>query len=229
MSGRSQAGINRYFRHRTWWRALHRTVAVSALLFLIAEVAVIAVSSVRPARAQAALAPAGQGFTVTPGDLHFIMKQIKIAEHHSATLTASNPCGTLVGPGPDQIPDRLTPSGLRTVDGSCNNLFTTRERWGATDELFPRLTTPLFRDADPVPAGFGPDAGTPTSYKTGNVFDEQPRIISNLIVDQTSTNPAAVAASGHPVRSQNPTATAVPCQTDPDPTAVPPVPGVPAG
>jgi hypothetical protein len=100
----------------------------------VAEVAVVAVSSVRPQRALAAPAPPGEGFTVTAGDLHFIMKQIKIAEHHSATLTASNPCGTLVGPGPDQIPDRLTPYGLRTVDGSCNNLFPQRERFGAADE-----------------------------------------------------------------------------------------------
>src|SRR4029077_10226008 len=105
----------------------------------------------------------GSGFTVTPGDLQFILKQIKIAEHHAATLTAANPCGTLVGPGPDQIPDRLTPYALRTGDGSCNNLFPQRERFGAADELFPRLTTPSFRDADPVPTGFGPPG--PSSYK----------------------------------------------------------------
>ena len=65
----------------------------------------------------------GEGFTVTPSDLAFILKQIKIAEHHAATATPANPCGTLVGPGPNQIPDRLSPYGLRTVDGSCNNLF----------------------------------------------------------------------------------------------------------
>src|SRR4051794_1803093 len=199
------------------------------MLFVLAEIAAVAVSTVRPSRAQAAPAPAGQGFTVTAGDLHFIMKQIKIAEHHSATLTASNPCGTLVGPGPDQIPDRLTPYGLRSVDGSCNDLFPARERFGAADELFPRLTTPSFRDADPVPPGFGPPGPSSYKQKKGNVFDDQPRVVSNLIVDQTSENPAAVAASGHPVRTQDPTATATPCSTDPDPTALPPVTGVPAG
>jgi len=31
----------------------------------------------------------GNGFTVTPGDLAFILKQIKIAEHHAATQTAA--------------------------------------------------------------------------------------------------------------------------------------------
>src|SRR5262245_33268250 len=64
----------------------------------------------------------GSGFNVTPGDLAFILRQIKIAEHHAATATPANPCGTLVGPGPDQIPDALTSYGLRTTDGSCNNL-----------------------------------------------------------------------------------------------------------
>jgi Ca2+-binding RTX toxin-like protein len=192
------------------------------MLFLIAEIAAIGVSVVKPGRARAAAATPGQGFTVTAGDLHFIMKQIKIAEHHSATLTADNPCGTLVGDGPDQIPDRLTPYGLRTVDGSCNNLFPARERFAASDELFPRLTERRFRDAGDVPTGFPDPAGTHTQYaqKTGNVYDDTARVASNLIVDQTVTNPAAVAAAGHPVRSQDPTASSVPCKTDPviDPT-----------
>jgi hypothetical protein len=78
--------------------------------------------------AHAAAAPTGSGFTVTSGDLAFILKQIKISERHATTLTASNPCGTLVAqpgdgiPDSEQIPDYLTTYGLRTVDGSCNNL-----------------------------------------------------------------------------------------------------------
>ena len=108
--------------------------------------------------AQGAPAPVGQGFTVTTGDLKFILKQIKIAEHHAATLTPANPCGTLVGTGPDQIPDRLSAYGLRTVDGSCNNLFPGREKFAAADVPFPRLTTPVFRAAEGAPAGFPPQA-----------------------------------------------------------------------
>jgi len=101
------------------------------------------------------------------------MKQIKISEHHAATYTASNPCGTLVGPGPDQIPDRLTPYGLRTVDGSCNNLFgpppagsQDRHNFGAADQPFPRLTQPKFRDAEDTPAAFLPPGApsSPSSY-----------------------------------------------------------------
>src|SRR4051812_34183361 len=173
----------------------------------------------------------GSGFTVTPGDLAFILKQIKIAEHHAATLTPANPCGTLVGSGPDQIPDALTSYGLRTVDGSCNNLLPGREKFAAADVPFPRLAgSPVFRQAEGAPAGFfgpGSPAIPSSSYaqKKGFVFDSQPRVISNLISDQTSTNPAAVAAAGFPVRTQGNPASATPCTTEPTATT----PGVPAG
>ncbi|MCU1657802.1 MAG: heme peroxidase, partial [Pseudonocardiales bacterium] len=134
--------------------------------------------------ARAVPAPVGNGFTVTTGDLAFILKQIKISEHHAATLTAANPCGTLVGSGPDQIPDRLSAYGLRTVDGSCNNLFPGREKFAAADVPFPRLTTPVFNAAEGAPPGFPPQATSTYAQKKGLVYDSQPRVISNLIVDQ---------------------------------------------
>src|SRR3954447_13598805 len=232
MSGTFRARSTRHTRHR-WWGAFHRTAAVSAMLFLVAEVGAVAVSAVRTPGASAAPAPPGQGFTVTPGDLHFILKQIQISEHHAATQTPGNLCGTLVGSGANQIPDRLTSYGLRTVDGSCNNLFEskiaddpspTRVHFGGADQVFPRLTNPKFRDAEAASPGFfgpppAPPAPTASSYadKNKNVFDSQPRTISNLIVDQTSTNPAAIAAAEFPVRSQgNPGLS--PCKTDPDPS-----------
>ena len=213
-------------RRHPWLGAVHRTVAVVAALFLLAELAVVAVSTVKPGKAEAAVAPTGQGFTVTPGDLKFILNQIKIAERHAATLTPDNPCGTLVGSGKDQIPDRLTAYGLRTVDGSCNNLFAGRETFAAADQPFPRLTKPVFKDAES--STFGPPRSTSYKQKKGDVFDSQPRTISNLIVDQTSTNPAAVAAAGVPVRTQG-NEGVVPCTTDPDETVDPPVAGVPDG
>src|SRR3954451_6898312 len=168
----------------------------------------------------------GSGFTVTPGDLQFILKQIKIAERHSVTATPANPCGTLVGPAPDQIPDALTSYGLRTVDGSCNNLLPGREKFAAADVPFPRLAgSPVFRTAEAAPAGFPPQPSSSYAQKKGFVFDSQPRLISNLIVDQTSSNPAAVAAALRPVRTQRNPPSAIPCTTDPTPTT----PGVPAG
>src|SRR4051794_11635918 len=219
-----------------------KVAAVSAAAIITAFITPLSLAH----PAQAVTAPVGNGFTVTAGDLSFILKQIKIAERHSATLTASDPCGTLVGPGKYQIPDRLTSYGLRPVDGSCNNLLadttwaqvtpknqsdtaaTTpakRARFGSADEPFPRLTRPVFSPADVASGPFAnivqpgsTDADGRTSYATNkDVVDSQPRTISNLIVDQTSTNPAAVAAAGFPVRTQgNPGK--FPCTTDPNPS-----------
>jgi Ca2+-binding RTX toxin-like protein len=194
---------------RAWRR---RSLAMAGLLAATVTPALFISSS------EAVQAPVGQGFTVTPSDLSFVLKQIKIAERHSATLTPADPCGTQVGPNPNQIPDRLTAYGLRTVDGSCNNLFPGREKFAAADVPFPRLTTPNFRDAEPITPAFPVGPPGPTSYKqklAGNVvIDSQPRLVSNLIVDQTSTNPAAVDAALNPVRTQGNPPSAVVC-TDP--------------
>ncbi|MDJ0377454.1 peroxidase family protein [Cryobacterium sp. PH31-L1] len=212
-------------RPKSAFRKSTRIVAAGMAVVLYAVLGLSSAIS-----ANAAVAPVGQGFTVTTSDLAYILKQIKIAEAHAATATPANPCGTLVGSGPNQIPDRLSSYGLRTVDGSCNNLLPGRETYGAADELFPRLTTPVFNDADPITSSFPVGAPGPTSYKqkTGSVVDAQPREVSNLIVDQTATNPAAVAAAGFPVRTQNAVGK-FPCTTDPDLTVDPPIVGVPAG
>ncbi len=177
----------------------------------------------------AVAAPVGEGFTITASDLSYILKQIKVAEAHVAnTTSATGPCGALLGTGPNQLASPLLSFGLRTVDGSCNNLVPGQETHGAADVVFPRLATPVFSAAESNPPLFGPP--TPSSYadkSQGNtVFDSQPRVISNLIVDQTSTNPAAVAAAGFPVRTQGNTGV-LPCTTDPDPLADPPVAAVP--
>src|SRR4051794_6693492 len=87
-----------------------RTVAMMAVAAVV-----FALIGTVPA-AMAAPAPVGNGFVVTAGDLAFILKQIQISERHAATQTPSNMCGTLVGPAADQIPDRLSSYGLRTVD-----------------------------------------------------------------------------------------------------------------
>jgi len=179
----------------------------------------------------------GAGLQVSPSDLEFILKQIKISEHHSVALAndtthAGGPCVGLLGTGPDQVPDIITSYGLRTVDGSCNNLIPGREKFGTADTLFPRLTTPVFNAAEQA-GPFASIPGTPqppaqTSYQqtTGAVVDSQPRTISNLIVDQTSANPAAVSAAAFPVRTQRAPGL-FPCTTDPDPTLG--IVGVPTG
>jgi Ca2+-binding RTX toxin-like protein len=202
------------------------TVTVAALVG-----AVLTPLTITPA--QAVTAPAGQGFVITPSDLKFILAQTKIAEHHAYTLTPDHLCDTMIGTGPNQFPSALVSKGLRTVDGSCNNLIPGQEGFGAADELFPRISSKSFRGAEGVESGFfgpGSPAVPSSSYvqTSGNVFDSTPRTISNLIVDQTRTNPAAIAAAGFPVRSQD--GTQIPnCTTDPDPLATPPVEGVPEG
>ncbi len=138
-----------------------------------------------------AAAPVGQGFEVNASDLRFILKQIKIAEQHVANTTgATGPCGALMGPGENQIPEGgvgvTLPWGLRTVDGSCNNIaLPSQSEFGTADNTFPRI----------APAEYRPGY-TPTGPNVPPIQDSSPRMISNLIVDQSLTNPAAVEAAG---------------------------------
>ena len=116
-------------------------------------------------------------FTVTLHDLAFILKQIKISE------AATNPDGSINGDAlRDLVSSPLLPYGLRTVDGSWNSLLPGQELYGSADQTMPRLTALNWQDADAM-----------TSYIQlgGTVIDADPRIISNLISDQTASNPAA--------------------------------------
>jgi hypothetical protein len=121
-------------------------------------------------------------------DLEFILQQILIAEAHAAGQSLD-----------ELLPNSQVPWGLRTVDGSYNNLVEGRTFWGAADQEFLLLLDQQFRndqDGDTFDMNGGAPGGevTNTDYgATGNVADADPRIISNLIVDQTISNPAAVA------------------------------------
>ncbi len=197
----ASSGQARTPRTRGWSRHVARAAVLALVGGLVPGVAAVTVAP-SPATAAAA-APVGQGFNLNRSDLRFILKQIKISEQHASTATPGNPCGTLVGSGPDQVPSagngRDLPWGLRTVDGTCNNLYAGRENFGAANQAFPRLVPARFRDAEAGdPDGPGPAPSRSTSYaqKTGTVYDSQPRMISNLVVDQTATNPAAVEAAG---------------------------------
>ncbi|KAB7741891.1 choice-of-anchor D domain-containing protein [Nostocoides sp. F2B08] len=158
---------------------------------LAAGVAALTAASLTTWPAASAAAPVGQGFNLNASDLRFILKQIKIAEQHADTRTASNPCDTMRGSGPDQIPagevgDTL-PWGLRLVDGTCNNLVEGKTAVGAADQDFPRLVPKSLIAAE---------QNTTYTQTAGTVVDSRPRMISNLIVDQTESNPAAVEAAG---------------------------------
>src|SRR5499426_3135293 len=86
-------------------------------------------------QAQVSSTTSGQGFTIDAGDLRFIYQQILVAQDHAAG-------GTLLGSGPNQVSDPQLPRGLRTVDGSFNNLVPVPDQhlFGAADLLFPRMT-----------------------------------------------------------------------------------------
>ncbi len=151
-------------------------------------------------------------------DLSFILRQIKISEAHSSGTALTDiwvdANGNVVPANtPGAVPalsDPHVPYGLRTVDGTLNNLVEGRETWGASDQPMPRLFDPNWRndaDGDMMPLGppggprvtnndygviGGPSAGN--GGHSANVADADPRIISNLVVDQSISNPAAVAA-----------------------------------
>jgi Ca2+-binding RTX toxin-like protein len=118
-------------------------------------------------------------FFVSLEDLMFILNQIKIAEQ------TTNPDGTINGDALRDAVNPLAPFGLRTVDGTWNNLLPGQEQLGAADNIMPRLTTGTLL----------PQYTTPFIPGTTLYQDPEPRIISNLIVDQTATNPAAVTAA----------------------------------
>ncbi len=135
--------------------------------------------------------------TMIRSDLDFILAQIKIAEADAE--------------GINLVPNSELPWGLRRVDGSNNNLTPGQENYGAADQVFPR-TEPAVRpndqDGDSITFGRGPgatvltdtnygdfrpnDSTDPRAIQPGDVVDADPRIISNLIVDQTANNPAAI-------------------------------------
>ena len=158
-------------------------------------------------------------------DLEFILKQIRIAEAHAngtpLTEIRLDAAGRVItdrawyvsaafDPSlPLAIPDAKTPFGLRTVDGSYNNIVPGREHWGAADQPMPRLLRSNFINEgdDSMPLGGGQTVtnnnygviGAPTpgvnGGHSGNVADADPRLISNLVADMSFTNPAAIVAA----------------------------------
>src|SRR5262245_58561783 len=110
-------------------------------------------------------------------DLEFILRHIIIAERNAAGESLI-----------DILPNVVVPWGLRTVDGTFNNIYLTQAEFGAADNVFPRLADSNF-----------PTIGTANYAQVGGtVIDPTPRIISNLIVDQTANNPAAYAVAFDP-------------------------------
>jgi hypothetical protein len=140
-------------------------------------------------------------FVLIEEDLEHILKQIQIAEAHAAGGQLR--CATRTDTTGKCVPDPALPLGLRTVDGSFNNLE--HPTYGSADQPFPKKLPARWRRGEAAPAGApgnNPantamcEPGT-TCYaqRQGFVYDSEPRVISNLIVDQTIANPAAQNAA----------------------------------
>jgi Ca2+-binding RTX toxin-like protein len=135
-------------------------------------------------------------FNININDLQYILKQIKIAEASSAAYTGTPKTilqAIMDAYGVTAANATQLPAGLRTVDGTFNNLLPGGEQFGAADNPFPRLTDPVYTTGND-PGGFPVPHGTNYATSSGNIVDSDPRVISNLIVDMTPTNPAAIDA-----------------------------------
>ena len=98
---------------RTAWR-----LAVTALL---------ALPFVHASPAQAA--PIGQGLTITPADLSYILKQIKIAEAHVANTTSRpGPAARWSAPAPTSSPARCCRSGCGPSTAAATTSSRARRR-----------------------------------------------------------------------------------------------------
>ena len=117
-------------------------------------------------------------------------------------LTAATSTFGLTGLSNSYTWTQVDPLGVRQVDGQCNNITAVKAEpgssatdtalWGAADQQFPRIAPATNTPSTPYALS---DAQKAYQVPTNNVIDPTPRIISNLISDQTVANPAAVAAA----------------------------------
>ena len=171
-------------------KRLSRTVSVWLCAFSVLLNVPAGAQNVPPvAPAPAAGVSAATDLAFARGDLDYILTQIKIAEEH---VRRGVGCETLR----ELIPSALLPWGLRTVDGSCNNLLPDKGQLGAADEVFREAVEPQYDDGQLLTVGVLSEndvIGARTSYKRGDgstVEDSQPRLISRLITNNSTSNPA---------------------------------------
>src|SRR5215208_1050451 len=125
-------------------RAQKHWAYVTTIAMLMSSISGLIVPAV--VNAQSQVAPVSQGFLIDAEDLRFIFHQIEVGQAHAAG-------GQLLGPGANQVSsfgtaDPQLPIGLRTVDGSFNNLVPGQSKFGASDQNFPRLVSPTYRSAE---------------------------------------------------------------------------------
>lgn len=126
----------------------------SALLGGLATVmAITGVAGIGAGTTTASAVDTNPDFILIEEDLEHILKQIQIAESHAAggQLLCASPTDTTG----KCVPDPALPLGLRTVDGSFNNLKD--PEYGAADQPFPRKLPVQWRRAEAAPDGAPPN------------------------------------------------------------------------
>ena len=154
---------------------------------------------------------------MTKEDLQYILLQIGVAEAHNQRLggdagiradyadgvynivASQEALRWVLNTGAQAVQGApagdAQPFGLRSVEGINNNLQPNQAPFGASDRTFSPATSGAV-GVPTLPRNYdGDGAGPNPAYTLGqNVTDATPRLISNLIADQTTSNPAAVAA-----------------------------------
>ena len=94
----------------------------SAAVSLIGGLVVTSVGGVNAAPSSARGSPSPRRTSASSS-----IRSRSLRRTSSTPRLATGPCGALLGTGANQIPSPLLPFGLRTVDGSCNNLIAGQE------------------------------------------------------------------------------------------------------
>jgi Ca2+-binding RTX toxin-like protein len=188
----------------------HLNITAEDLKFMLDQIKIGEAHSDRTATAPTTLQPGILSLTPTtiiyPYDVKTANRCLSAADIASAgTLTYGATGLSNVYPF-----STLNPWGVREVTGACNNIhsvltenpttytFTSQlndsASWGAGDQVFPRIAPATNNPTQPGPYSLN---NTQQVYATpgASINDPQPRLISNLISDSSSNNPAAVAAA----------------------------------
>ena len=198
----------------------HLNITYQDLQYILDQIKMGEAHSARTSTLGTTLVDAGITSTINyPYDVQSIGRCLTNAD----VLTAATSTFGTTGLSDTYIWSTVDPLGVRQVDGQCNNISNVLPEnppavvqksspatqdtiytlplnpsdsagWGAADQIFPRMTNGTVDSSNP-PAY--PLTGTQSVYSnpTSNIYDPTPRLISNLISDQSSANPAAVAAS----------------------------------
>ena len=181
----------------------HLNITYNDLQYILDQIKMGEAHAKRTATSLAALGVDVASATVKyPYDVTTINRCLTATDLTSAATTTFGPTG-LSG---SYLWTAEDPLGIRSVDGQCNNISSVMAEssgsatpksadsaaWGSAEQVFPRLapqanipgTTLSLTDAQKL-----------YQNPTLSVSDPSPRVISNLISDQSMNNPAAIAAA----------------------------------